>query len=386
MPALTNTLFAYDPLNASPGPLNGVTTGTGWSGGWSVQNFSTSGSNFLLSSGTGTLSALTYGNLLTAGTTYAIGGSAFCASGRAFNLNATPYWFLKTVSGSSYIGADNTTAWISALVRVDKANTIGTFITLSSNNSPWLTTNYKAGVTISNGMWAVRCVDASGTNLITTQSTTPVTIGQTCLIAMKLDFGSHDVISLYINPASIGGAAPSTPTVSATAAGDIFFSELVFYPDESANQGSMDEIRLGDSFSAVTPIPQSALYNWRYAYFGTYGNTGNAADTANPMKDGIANLIKYATGISPLAQSDTPPAVPGQIMAGGSNYLTLSFNRIADPALTYSVEATNDLGSTAWSSIWSSTGASNVPGNVMVQDSVALGQHTKRFLRLSVSY
>jgi len=148
---------------------------------------------------------------------------------------------------------------------------------------------------------------------------------------------------------------------------------------------------VGSAVQSATPvfqtfwINQTALNNWRHAYFGTYNNSGSAADTASPAGDGISNLIKYATGLSPLAASGTPPAVMGSTSSGSMNYLTVTFNQIADPALTYTVEATSDPAGT-WSSIWSSTGAANVAGSVTVQDTAPIGQQSQRFLRLRVSY
>jgi hypothetical protein len=147
----------------------------------------------------------------------------------------------------------------------------------------------------------------------------------------------------------------------------------------------------GTAIQSATPvlqtfyIYQTALNNWRHTYFGTYNNSGEAADTANPAGDGIVNLIKYATGISPLAASTAQPAAMGQTGPGGGAYLTLTFNQIADPALTYSVQATNSLAGT-WSTIWSSTGSGNIAGSVTVQDIVTIGQQPQRFLRLQISY
>ena len=147
----------------------------------------------------------------------------------------------------------------------------------------------------------------------------------------------------------------------------------------------------GTSIQSATPvfqtfyINQTSLNNWRYNYFGTYNSSGNAADSASPAGDGIPNLLKYATGLSPLVATGNEPAVIGTAGSNGGNYLTITFNQIADPALTYSVEAANDL-SGNWSSIWSSTGAANIAGSVTVQDTVAIGQQTQRFLRLQVSY
>jgi hypothetical protein len=64
-------------------------------------------------------------------------------------------------------------------------------------------------------------------------------------------------------------------------------------------------------------------------------------------------------------------------------HLTLTFSRIADPTLTYVVEATTDL--TTWTPIWTSTGSANQPGEVTIADPVELAfANPRRFLRLRV--
>ena len=153
-----------------------------------------------------------------------------------------------------------------------------------------------------------------------------------------------------------------------------------------------------DAVCLVLDMSTSSLLQlWRAQYFGNSNNSGIAADTATPAGDGVMNLIKYAVGISPLTHSSNPPAKTGQATVTGSGggaagggggssaYMTFTFNRIADPTITYSVEAASDMTGT-WSSIWSSTGASNVAGSVTVQDTVAMTQQARRFMRLRVSY
>ncbi len=53
-------------------------------------------------------------------------------------------------------------------------------------------------------------------------------------------------------------------------------------------------------------------------YFGASGNTGAAADTANPTGDGIPNLTKYAFGLNPLV-----PGVSPVTMSTQTGYLSL---------------------------------------------------------------
>ena len=136
------------------------------------------------------------------------------------------------------------------------------------------------------------------------------------------------------------------------------------------------------SATPVAPVTETALESWREANFGTTGNTGDAADAADPDGDGRSNLLEYATGTDPLA-ADT-----GALLAVGTSgdgqHLTVTFNRIADETLTYSVEGVSDLATGTWTSVWSSTGAQNTAGPVTVTDTGALSP--RRFLRLHVSY
>jgi len=144
-------------------------------------------------------------------------------------------------------------------------------------------------------------------------------------------------------------------------------------------------------------IFKDSLAKWKFDNFGSYDGSGqpvtpsgNSDDTANPSGDGISNLMKYATGLSPLARSNTPPAVQGTtaatISGTSGNVLSLTFNRIADSTLTYVVEGTDDLSSGQWTSVWSSTGNANTSATLSVPDTVLIGDpaHPKRFLRLRV--
>lgn len=46
---------------------------------------------------------------------------------------------------------------------------------------------------------------------------------------------------------------------------------------------------------------QDLISDWRFAHFGTYSNSGNAADDADPDYDGIANLVEYALELTPTS-------------------------------------------------------------------------------------
>ena len=124
---------------------------------------------------------------------------------------------------------------------------------------------------------------------------------------------------------------------------------------------------------------------WRYQYFGN-GLTLTAASgfNADPDGDGITNFMEYATGSDPT-QPGGPVSQLGR--SGDGTRLTLAFNRVADPALTYSVVATSDLAAGTWSEqVWSSTGTANTAGPVMVTDTAVINGAAQRFLRLQVSH
>jgi len=130
-------------------------------------------------------------------------------------------------------------------------------------------------------------------------------------------------------------------------------------------------------------LPLDPRQAWRLAHFGQVANTGNAADSEDPDNDGRNNLLEYAVGSDPKQSDGALPGLLGKTADG--LHLTLTFTRIADPALTYAVEAADSPAQATWSAVWTSTGASNVAGPVTVPDPELISAHPKRFLRLKVT-
>ena len=132
---------------------------------------------------------------------------------------------------------------------------------------------------------------------------------------------------------------------------------------------------------SATPLaPLSPVQSWRDEHFGTPEPTGPAADDADPDADGVVNLLEYALGGDPLVAN--PAILP--VASSSADHLALTFTRMADPELTYRVQAVADLDA-AWSDIWSSTGEENTEGPVTVTDPVPLSTTPRRFLRLEVT-
>lgn len=165
----------------------------------------------------------------------------------------------------------------------------------------------------------------------------------------------------------------------------------------STSSGNVIDGALGADWAALT---KPVRFHSSFAVRSLYGRTGmfsgsgavtltlaspadtNAADSAAPDFDGRANLFEYATGTEPRVADSGPAAVLGQ--ADGK--LTLTFTRIADAALTYTVRGSSDLAS-AWmeTPVFTSTGAANLAATVTAIDSVTVSTQPRRFPRLAVS-
>lgn len=149
-----------------------------------------------------------------------------------------------------------------------------------------------------------------------------------------------------------------------------------------------------ESNATLTLAPDvviTALQSWRQTYFGTTENSGTAADSYDYDSDGIPNLVEYATNTNPTI------AGPSVITAGTSGgHLTLTFPRIDDPSITYTVKGRDDLVTGSWSTVVPVAGnnptsgfTGSTPGvtetvSETVIDTATLGSPSKRFLRLEI--
>lgn len=130
----------------------------------------------------------------------------------------------------------------------------------------------------------------------------------------------------------------------------------------------------------ISTAAPSALEAWRLARFGFTAAVGDAADSADPDRDGLPNLLEYATGGDPLA-----PAASPLVTGTDAGRLALTFPVRSDAKLVYEVEASDDL--YAWTSIFSADGATLAAAGATrtVVDTAALAERPRRFLRLVVT-
>lgn len=150
---------------------------------------------------------------------------------------------------------------------------------------------------------------------------------------------------------------------------------------------SMFDVRVTDimgavatkSFSLQVEAPPDPYAEWTG---GTAWNGRDSSPLADPDGDGVPNVAEYALGRDPLTPGRTPSAELR--VTSGLPRLVLSFQRIADPSITYRVFAYTLLGE--WGApVWTSTGTNNVAGPGEVVDSASTATHARRFMHLEVS-
>ncbi|MCC5838843.1 MAG: PKD domain-containing protein [Opitutales bacterium] len=136
-----------------------------------------------------------------------------------------------------------------------------------------------------------------------------------------------------------------------------------------------------DRFEAALRLLPAASGTGGFADWAAANNiSGGPADETL----GLANLQRYALG----GNATTPagaltPRIGRQITPDGLR-ATLTFERVADPALVYAVWASTDLIDWGAEPVWSSTGPANLAGEITIEDTLHLAPGTPRFLRLSI--
>jgi hypothetical protein len=120
----------------------------------------------------------------------------------------------------------------------------------------------------------------------------------------------------------------------------------------------------GASASAILTltVTVSALDNWRLNNFGTYNNTGPAADGADPDGDGQSNLSEYAACTDPNKGSDF-----FRILTTTRTVTSYTVTATGKATRTYVLERRATLDAGPWTVI-DSTGPFTADGNVTLSD------------------
>ena len=126
------------------------------------------------------------------------------------------------------------------------------------------------------------------------------------------------------------GAQPGSQTVTITA---------------TDSAGASSQFSFGLEIESISPAQ-----NWRRLHFGGTTDQGDAADSADPDRDGLSNLLEFAFGLDPKTASERNSTRAGKGSgigaADGANALRAIFTRRKDyeaAGLVYTVEFTTDL-------------------------------------------
>jgi hypothetical protein len=236
-------------------------SGTGFSGAWAQGGFNAFASGYTASE-----SSLSYATLQTSGGS--VSGGAFPAINGAIRHLALS------------LGADNTTVYLSFLIRPQGTLNDGIF-----NGFFGLTLNGSLGNDLFIGkpgggaetQYVLETRGGSGQ----IPSGTSAVVGQTALLVVKAQFLSgNDIFTLYVNPAP-GGSEPASATVKT----DLDLGIVSVLGIYSTGAFAVDEIRVGTTYADVTPqspfagTPGAANCHGKTvsALAQTYGGLANAS-------------------------------------------------------------------------------------------------------------
>lgn len=131
----------------------------------------------------------------------------------------------------------------------------------------------------------------------------------------------------------------------------------------------------GNDIVVTTVQSVSPLESWRMSYFHSISDSGDGADLADPDRDGIVNLLEYATVQNPLIADALTNTVTKQ---GSVMHFTYYKNPVATD-VTFTVEWNDQL-----SGSWSTVGVTSQQSGQVVTASIP-ATVARRFVRLKVT-
>lgn len=319
-PVTGDVLIAYEPFSGPAGPLSGSGVPLGFSAPWTQQNFNASLTGYDITD----VSLPTYGNHRTYGELHtqgmrATGGRDHTNAGRNLDVNGA----FSSYAASNSIGKAGTSLWFSWLIRPDSGG-VSARVAFCPPGVDWSPSDYRIKVEQSGGNWTFQ-IGAEAT----INTGVPVVAGQTYLMVVNVEFGSPTTAKLFVNPTTLGGDAPETPTASGSTMGNMGIGRIHWYPGNSQGSATLDEIRIGSSYAAVTPIK---LYP---PIFDVH------PQSATISEGGSITLTAEVYSRSPV----TYQWFRNNILMEGENQPTLSItNASGDDFASYTLRATNASG------------------------------------------
>jgi hypothetical protein len=246
VPNVRAQLIAYDGFAYSPSQsLNGQNGGSGFSGAWQLA--------------TGTITVQS-GSL-----TPATPSNSLIESGNSLILTPTSATTIAHATrsfASAILGTNGTSIWISVVMKgTGEIGTTAEGRLMLSNGSSGFSIETGQGVQGApppnnqgpNADWSVQGPPPQ------VEGTSSVSNTLQSLLVVKYTFGSaSDFINLYVNP-PLTGVPPSSPSATTTGNHVAFFTTLDLSYGSSngaSNSVLLDEVRVGNTFGDVTPVPE----------------------------------------------------------------------------------------------------------------------------------
>ncbi|MBL9131306.1 MAG: hypothetical protein JNG86_08915 [Verrucomicrobiaceae bacterium] len=128
----------------------------------------------------------------------------------------------------------------------------------------------------------------------------------------------------------------------------------------------------------------SVQQDWRQFYFGTTSNSGDAADTADPERDGLSNLLEWACALDPTLSSTLP--TPTEVTGGNVEFSYTRSTAAVNAGAVFAVQWSDGMASNDWHA----TGVTQTMtgGDATTQQmtaTVPAGTGGRRFVRLHVT-
>jgi hypothetical protein len=136
------------------------------------------------------------------------------------------------------------------------------------------------------------------------------------------------------------------------------------------------------NFNVIGFVAASPIEAWRYQYFGTTANTGNAADGADPDHDGVPNFLEYAFGSNPT-NANSKAGLDASVV---SNRLTIKFPRnTAATDISITLQAADSLTGT-WTALATSVAGAPFAPSITGAAASEIGTGTIRAVTVMDAY
>ncbi len=221
-----------------------------------------------------------------------------------------------------------------------------------------------------------------GPNITSAPASQSIEEGTAASLSVAADSGTYQ---WNFNGSPIAGATGATLTLSTITAALVGNYSVTVTNETGA---------VTTSPATLTVSPATSFAHWQQAKFtaAQLADPAVSSATADPVKSGTSNLLKYAFNGNPFTKDASILPASAAEASAGSTYLTFSYRqRLASTDLTYSVEVSDDL------KTWDASGTQvefvaapiptgdGVTQQVKVRVKTPMASLPKKFIRLRVT-